>query len=394
MRVLHVLGTSLQGKIMGGSGTYIKEYIKNSSGDMEVGLIGAHHDSEGEIGRWVTLKAGKRSYPFYSVDYSPMSDVTYSGGMPANARMIKNLWRHKRKMGLGDSLLHIHRPELVVPFLFFKRNPIVYTVHGVQNQIALATNHPLFKRRWFRALYYLMEGYVVRKANHVIVVSEEGERFYAKKYPKIRYKLTYLPTSVDIDVFKPMDKKSLRKMYGFSTGDKILLFVGRFHEQKGLDFLIRVFRDVKGKIPQSKLVLVGEGEQKEMLLRMIEELHVKDVVFMGTRSHDELPEILNCADVFMMPSLWEGMSIAALEALSSGVPIICSDVGQLGEIVIDDETGYLIRERVEDLFSEKVVRLLSSKMDFTANCRRMGEKYSSQNLAKKIEQIYHRVEEN
>ena len=394
MRVLHVLGTSLQGKTAGGSGTYIKEYFKNHAEDIDIGLIGAHHEDEGRIGEWVNLETKGRTYPFFSVMFSPFSDVTYSRGMPSNARMIKALRRHRKKIGIEDSLMHIHRPELVTPFLFPKCNRIIYTVHGVQSQIALATNHPLFKWKWFRGLYYLMEGHVMRKADHVIVVSEEGERYYSQKYPGIHHKLTYLPTSVDIDVFKPRDKKKARKKFGFANKDKILLFVGRFHEQKGLDFLVRVFADVKKCMPEAKLVLVGDGEQKAMLLELIDDLKVEDVVFMGTRSHSELPEILNCADVFMMPSLWEGMSIAALEALASGLPIVCSDVGQLGEIVVDDETGYIIGERSESVFTERTVSLLSSNKDLTKACRKMGEKYSSAGLAKKIEAIYRKVWEN
>lgn len=100
--------------------------------------------------------------------------------------------------------------------------------------------------------------------------------------------------------------------------------VGRMSEEKNQQYLIHVFKSVLEIVPNSKLVLVGEGEKREDLELLSEKLGLSDrIIFTGNRT--DVSSILNAFDIFVMPSIYEGFPIAGIEALSNGLPIVLSD---------------------------------------------------------------------
>lgn|GEM_PF-1210776 len=395
MKVIHVLATNLLSSSVGGSGTYIREYFKNRRSDMQLALVGAVQDSEAEVGKWIKEEINGRRFDFFPILHLGRKDYTYHGGIPSNALFIFRLWRYHQQFLSKNAIVHIHRPELAIPFVIpTKRYPIVLTIHGVGNQISITKTHPFFKRRWFRSFYFLLEDCVIKKADRVILVSQEGKKYYLNKFPDQKKKFTYIPTSVDTILFKPMNKSKLRRKYGFFDNEKIAMFVGRFHEQKGINLLIDAFAELKKQIPKARLVLVGDGILKRSLEEQIERLQLHDVTFMGIVGHDRLPEVLNCADVFVLPSLWEGMSIAVLEALSCGIPVVSTNVGQMKEVVKEGISGFIIEKRCATLLMEKIKSALSLAPRMSVHCRQIGERYSSSYLARKIEEIYEGMQSN
>lgn len=148
----------------------------------------------------------------------------------------------------------------------------------------------------------------------------------------------------------------------FNQGDKkVVLFVGRLVEIKGVTYLIEAMKEV-----DAKLVIVGSGPLEAELKRQAAPLK-SEVMFLGARTHDELKEIYASADVFVAPSVTtkdggkEGLGLVLLEAMASGLPVIGSNSGGISEIVQNNYNGFLVEERDVKGLSEKLNILIRSE---------------------------------
>ena len=284
-----------------------------------------------------------------------------------------------------SAILHFHRVDRALPFLlFFRNNPKVLTIHGMN-----------YKWEWIRnkgiivgCIFMITIKLVNKKMDKIILVDEASKEFCNVSGNKV----VVIPVGVDTEMFKPMDKTALRERYKFNKNDTIILYVGRFKKEKGLDLLVKAFKKVKNKIPDCRLVLVGDGSEKQNLFKLVNGLKLRDVQFMNTVEHNEIPRIMNCADVFALCSLYEGMPTVVLEALACGVPVVSTDVGDVHKVVHDNETGYIVRTRTIDAIASKLIEALNYRYRLKGNCVRMAQDYSWGKIAEQIKEVYNEVQ--
>ena len=167
-----------------------------------------------------------------------------------------------------------------------------------------------------------------------------------------------VPNFIDTEIYKPNKDGAFREHIA-PNGEKIIVHTSNFRQVKRVTDTIKVFEQVVKEIP-SKLVLVGDGPDRSECERLCRELHLCDhVKFLGKQ--DALVEILNAADVFLIPSQSESFGLAALEAMACGVPVVSTSVGGLPELVRHNETGYIaeigdisrMAKYIVDLFSNE-----------------------------------------
>jgi N-acetyl-alpha-D-glucosaminyl L-malate synthase BshA len=174
-----------------------------------------------------------------------------------------------------------------------------------------------------------------------------------------------IPNFVDSDLFIPKSFPEFRKNIA-PSGEKILVHTSNFRVVKRVTDTIRIFEKVQKEIP-AKLVLIGDGPDRSECERLCRQLELCDKVrFLGKQ--DGLVEILASSDLFLIPSQSESFGLAALEAMSCGLPVISSSVGGLPELVKHNETGYIAeigdvsrmaKYSIELLSNEKKYRLFS-----------------------------------
>lgn len=140
-----------------------------------------------------------------------------------------------------------------------------------------------------------------------------------------RGEVTLLHNAIDTDLycFDPAGREKIRKELGLT--DKFVVgHVGRFNQQKNHEFLVEVFYELLKKRPEARLVLVGKGELEETVRKKISDLDIEQyVVFTGVRK--DIPQVLSAFDVFLFPSLYEGMPNTVIEAQATGLPCVISD---------------------------------------------------------------------
>ncbi|MFH1139087.1 MAG: glycosyltransferase [Pseudomonadota bacterium] len=169
-----------------------------------------------------------------------------------------------------------------------------------------------------------------------------------------------IPCGVDLDLFRPVDRKEARKKIGLGDEEKVLLYVGRLDPVKGLDRLLAAFALLRAKTPLKLLVVGGEGRPP---LPPGDGGAADDVVFFGRRPQSELPIYYSAADVFVLPSYYESFGLAGLEALACGVPVAAADVGDYRAILRDETMGKVAADGRPESLAEAIAALLPGAGD-------------------------------
>ncbi|MEW6652493.1 MAG: N-acetyl-alpha-D-glucosaminyl L-malate synthase BshA [Bacteroidota bacterium] len=185
---------------------------------------------------------------------------------------------------------------------------------------------------------------------------------------------------IDLDIYKPQASEVFRKHIA-PNGERVLVHTSNFRPVKRVQDTIKILEKVKKEIPV-KLVLVGDGPDRSECERLARELDLqKDVIFLGKQ--DALAEILNAADLFLMPSQSESFGLSALEAMACGKPVVSSSVGGLPELVIHNETGYIAEIGDVERMSRYTIDLLTNEKKyniFSKNSRSRAVNHFDKNL--------------
>jgi glycosyltransferase involved in cell wall biosynthesis len=197
--------------------------------------------------------------------------------------------------------------------------------------------------------------------------------------------------ALDFSGFKEtINKEDIRSEFGFNNNDFIVGHIGRFVEQKNHDFLIDIFFKLRTKLPNAKLLLIGEGKLKSQIHNKIESLGLESsVVFAGIRR--DIPRIIKGAfDCFLLPSLHEGLGLVAIEAQAGGIKCVLSDQVPKEACVVPELVSFLPLNEI-DIWVDEIINLSSnySKVtEFEALNKVISSPFSIQQEAKELQDIY------
>ncbi|MCX5642296.1 MAG: glycosyltransferase, partial [Candidatus Omnitrophica bacterium] len=169
--------------------------------------------------------------------------------------------------------------------------------------------------------------------------SESGRKMLMRRVGLAPEKVMVIPNGVPLAAVIPKDKA--REMLGFSGEALLIGSAGNLRPPKGYQYLLPAFREVALKYPEAKLLIAGEGPLRKTLERFSRRLGIsRKVFFLGFQKN--LSAFYSGLDLFVMPSLWEGMPVALLEALSYGLPVVATAVSGIPEVMSDGCEGFLV----------------------------------------------------
>jgi glycogen(starch) synthase len=210
-------------------------------------------------------------------------------------------------------------------------------------------------------------------------------------------KLVMVPNGVNTHVYEIFEKKaceSFRTKFALLE-EKIVLYVGRLVYEKGIHVLINAIPKVLEKV-NAKFVIVGSGYMKEQLLNIVRSMELEHkVLFLGFVDDETLLKLQKCADVSVVPSLFEPFGIVALEAMAAKSPVVVSDTGGLSEIVDHNATGFKVYPNNPDSLAWGITKILIDEN--YRNClrenayRKVQEKYGWEKIAQQTKAIYKAV---
>ncbi len=171
-----------------------------------------------------------------------------------------------------------------------------------------------------------------------------------------------------------------------------ILFVGRLEEVKNIRILIKAFERLVRELPEARLIIVGEGSQKRKLKRYIDNKPAlkNSILLVGAVPHEQIHEYYKKASVIVMPSKYEGLSLAALQGMASGMPLVAAKVGGLQEIVKHGYNGLLFNPGSVDELFKALTYLLRNKealLKMGINARKYAYMFKIKNIAKLYEQF-------
>ncbi len=210
-----------------------------------------------------------------------------------------------------------------------------------------------------------------------------------------------IPCSVDIDHFSSLDRQEARLQLDIPNNRKMILYVGRFDERKGIETLVRACAKLPDHLKdQYQLYLVGgsrqgavDSEEQLRIRALVTELGLDAITtFTGAIDQQYLPAYYAAADISVVPSYYEPFGLVAIEAMAAGTPVIASKVGGLQETVRDGETGLLVSPRDPDALSQAIAKLLSAPQIAqgmgVAGYQRAHSQYSQAAVAARIHGLY------
>lgn len=291
------------------------------------------------------------------------------------------------------SLIHAHfGPDGVYAMTLAERLkiPFLVTFHGYDITIyrqAIWRKGPLL---YYQLIWHEQE--LKRKASAFIAVSHFiRKKLLEKGYPQEKIIQHYI--GVDTAKFSPSSS---------SNSERYILCVGSHKQKKGIDTLLRAFSQIACKHPSVSLIQVGSGPMTASLHALAEELSISNRVrFLGAQPHDAVLKLMRSAEIFSLPSQTaengdsEALGIVFNEASACGVPIVATRHGGIPEVVIDEETGFLVPEKDGTALAEKLDILLSDR----ALAKKMGHRgreymcdvFDIRKQTAKLEDIYDSV---
>lgn len=296
-------------------------------------------------------------------------------------------------------IVHLHYP-------FYFGGEIIYFNSKIRKQKYIITYHQdVILERWMNIIpkvhYPTLAKIIINNASKICVTSFDhaNNSFIKDIVNKRYYDIVEIPNGVDINRFNPkVDGISIRKKY-LIDNEKVILFVGaldKAHYFKGVEYLLKSFTLLRSH--DIKLMIVGDGDLKKYYEFLSQQLGISNsVIFTGKVCDNELPKYYSASDLLVLPSISSGeiFGLVLIEAMSTGKPVISTNLPGIRTVVDDSLNGFLVKPKNVEELVMKIDYILENDdigKQFGENGRKKVEKnYSWNEIGIKLEKIYKEV---
>jgi len=255
--------------------------------------------------------------------------------------------------------------------------PMVTTLHGTD--ITLVGNHPFYKPA---------VTFSINKSDFVTSVSQSLKDDTLKLF-NIKNEIQVIPNFIELEKNKYDPTIPCRRSVMANENERIITHISNFRKVKRIPDIIKIFYKIQKEIP-AKLMMVGDGPEKEKAERLCRKYGIQDkVIFFG--NSNEIDRILCLTDLFLLPSQTESFGLAALEAMACGVPVISSNSGGLPEVNFDGVSGYLSNVGDINEMAQNALKILKDDAilaEFKINALSVARKFDIVNILPVYEALY------
>jgi len=255
--------------------------------------------------------------------------------------------------------------------------PMITTLHGTD--ITLVGNHPFYKTA---------VTFSINKSDFVTSVSQSLKEDTLKLF-NIKNEIQVIPNFIELDKNTIDPSISCRRSVMATENERIITHISNFRKVKRIPDVIKIFHKIQQEIP-AKLMMVGDGPEKEKAEYLCQELGIQDkVIFFG--NSNEIDKILSYTDLFLLPSETESFGLAALEAMAWSVPVISSNSGGLPEVNFDGISGYLSDTGNTDEMAQNALKILKDSTTlnkFKENALSVAKQFDIEEILPFYEELY------
>ncbi|MEM3485590.1 MAG: glycosyltransferase [Candidatus Jordarchaeaceae archaeon] len=296
-------------------------------------------------------------------------------------RGVQLLREQLRKMEFGDPIIihthsHICTMITLIQKNFFPNLKVVRTAHKTKEWDDSLWGF-MMRTIWGYMVFPLLCDSQVAVSRSVLSRLPSRKSSFSKS---LIYNAIFLPPS------KPSCYKKERCLYMIGTASRLT-------EQKGLGYLIKTAKLVQKRLPNVKFLIAGDGELKDFLRSQIQRLELEDTVFLiGNQSN--ILSFFSQLDLFVLPSLWEGLPTVVLESMAAGVPVIATNVPGTDELIEDGVDGWLVPPRDPQALAEKIIFALRSphlRRQVSEAGRKKAEQFSIDKIADQYIDLFQKL---
>lgn len=264
---------------------------------------------------------------------------------------------------------------------FLSNNKILIHIHG-GNFHNFYENSCLITKKLIK--------YVLSNSDAIIVTSQKWVPIF-KNITKCNIRIFVVYNGFDSNLFKPMPIKEIRERINLPTDKKILLNIAALEEYKGHIYLIDAMEMIKKRKNDILVYVIGEGSLKDKLKEIIKNKQLDNNIFLlGAKWSEDLINLVNACDIFVLSSLIEGNPTVMFEALSCGKPFLGTNVGGIPDIIFSDDYGFLVEPANPKDLAEKILIALDKEWDYNAIIE-YAQKFTWKDISKNIFQIYENI---
>lgn len=293
------------------------------------------------------------------------------GGIFFWLAIIKKIWE------IDPELVHAQSLLCGIPALISKKMlKIPYAVWGQGSDVYIPDR-----------IIKLSSKTVIKNADSAIALTEDMKKVMVDIFDR---DIAVVANGVKLEV--NAEEPPLQKVAG---PEKRILFVGRLHPVKGVRYLIQAMALVHEKSPDTKLIIVGAGDERYCLEDLTDHLRIKEYVdFVGKVPHERIGDYLSHADIFVLSSLSESFGIVLLEAMVYGLPIVATRVGGIPEIIENGVNGFLVNPGDPQKMADKILQLLTDEKlaaKMSNNNQQKVTQYNWEEIVIKLEKLYFEI---
>jgi glycosyltransferase involved in cell wall biosynthesis len=258
--------------------------------------------------------------------------------------------------------------------------------------VIAATEHNTYMNKSRRAIW--ADRMLARATTQMLAVSGAVRSFASRQASLSQDRYLVVPNGVpvkEIQLLTPAQKERKRAEIGLPLEKPVAISVGRLTEQKGIQHLLRAAKIHLREFPDTVFLVVGDGPLRTDLHALAASLELlPSLRFLGAR--DDVWELLQVSDLLVMPSLWEGLPVAMIEAAACGIPVVASRVGGVEEVVEDGVSGLLVPPGDDAALASSIAYMLSvpeRRLQMGGEARRrVEERFSVDRVGKAIADLY------
>jgi glycosyltransferase involved in cell wall biosynthesis len=259
---------------------------------------------------------------------------------------------------------------------------------------SVTTNHNWLTEHWKLKTYCFLDSLWIRFFDRIVAVSNEVKEEMLK-YKIPGKKIRVIDNGISLERFEKRDEtRKMKTLLGFEEKTRVIGTVGSLVIEKGHIYLLEAARQILDVVKDLKFLIIGDGPLRKALEEKSEELGLKkDVIFMGQRK--DIPELLTAMDIFVLPSIKEGLPVALLEAMAAKRPIVATRVGAIPRVIKSKDIGLLVEPKDISGLRDALASLIDDpermKLLARGGFGRVSMDFSSDEMCKHYLELYNEI---
>jgi len=335
-QILLIEGCNFNDFPVGGQLTFCR-YLLKCFPEYKFKLVGITTDKKDDIGQWQNKMIEGKYYRFFPLYYVEPRNI--KPRIPARLKIFISILKYKNKIMPQRNIPYrviTNAPETILAISLLRRKSyVLHIFHGLDNPIS-KSRYKIF--RCLGNIFWVIYIKIIKKLDMLLAISDKSkiEEFINKN--NIKKNIYNISTYYDDSIFRVMN---------INKRDNLtFIFCGRINEVKGWHLLISSFKVYLDRFGTADLVIIGDGEDKNRLVSLIERMGIKSrVILTGFLEPDQIAIWFNRSDIFLLPSEREGWPTVLLEALACGLPAVVTNVSGVTKLIKDGINGYIVKKR-------------------------------------------------